>query len=134
LRVVFRPHPLERARVLASNPKGIGAVHVDSHADIYESFASAAALVSETSTGLFEAVGLVDRIFALETPRGRFSMPRHPFETCAGAEDMAARLSDRSAAVPDAAEVARIWAPDWRSNYRAFLESVHRIETVTQGV
>jgi hypothetical protein len=122
-RVVFRPHPIERQRFHAAPPVNFGDVHVDRNLDIYASFAAAGVVVSEASTGLFEAVGIVERIFALETPRARFSLPRHPFASCEGAADLAHEIVEGALGRIGAAEAAGIWAPDWQRNYREFLRT-----------
>ncbi|MDP3283726.1 MAG: hypothetical protein Q8M56_04810, partial [Desulfobacterales bacterium] len=79
--VVFRPHPEERASVWAKYPDGFaGNVRVDAHQDIYSSFREAGSVVSEVSTGLFEAIGLVPKVFIWDTPKARFGFPVHPFQ------------------------------------------------------
>lgn len=133
-KVVFRPHPQERAKVCAAFPDGTEGVQIDQRQDIYESFATAAAVVSEASTGLFEAVGIVERIVVLETSRGRFSLPRHPFVSGSSAEELAARIDDDSAGRIGPQEVRRIWEPGWRDHYRAFVVQHGRIESASQAV
>lgn len=121
-RVVFRPHPIERESVQSAYRSGADGVYIDQHSDIYESFAFAYAVVSEASTGLFESVGLVERIFALETARGRFSLPRHPFTPCIDARDLAEKIAEGSTGYPDLSDVHHLWAPNWQSNYLGFLK------------
>lgn len=119
LRVVFRPHPMERRNVAASDGQPFT---VDTQPDIYASFERAHAVVSEVSTGLFEAVGLAQRVVMWETPKARFSFPAHTFETFTDAEQLGAVLESpsRRPLTPEAVE--RTWAPGWKANYTRFVE------------
>ena len=77
-RVLFRPHPQERQSFYARQQRGeFQDIKVDSSKDIYDSFRIAHAVVSEVSTGLFEAVGLVPRIFLWSTDKSNFAFPSH---------------------------------------------------------
>jgi hypothetical protein len=120
--VVFRPHPLERDRMNEKSLlKNFNRVCIDRCPDIYESFATADSVVSEVSSGLFEAVGLVEQIFVLDTPRSRFSLPDHPFESFADAGDLIARISDQASGRSNIVEPESVWASGWQANYRSFL-------------
>jgi hypothetical protein len=122
-RIVFRPHPIERQRFKTAPPADLGEVHIDGNLDIYDSFAAAGVVVSEASTGLFEAVGIVEKIFALQTPRAHFSLPRHPFAACTDAADLAQKVRGGALGHITVAEAADIWMPDWQRNYREFLRT-----------
>lgn len=117
-RVVFRPHPLERETLREFRNCQCA---IDLRSDIYESFSSAHVVVSEVSSGLFEAVGLVERIFVFDTPRSRFSLPAHPFASFVDAEDLVEKLNDNSAGAVGNAESSQIWAPGWETNYHSFV-------------
>lgn len=121
LRVVFRPHPRERA-ALAAQWRDLPGVSLDTNADIYVSLRAAHAVVSELSTGLFEAIGLADKVFLWNTPKSRFAFPVHPFATFDTAEELAALLSGGAGAL-DAAQVEAIWAPGWRGAYASYVQS-----------
>jgi len=125
--VVFRPHPLERAKVWVKHPGGfVGKVRVDAHQDIYSSFRTIGAVVSEVSTGLFDAIGLVPKIFIWDTPKARFSFPVHPFQCFSDADELARLVLDESAGRVSAEQMESIWAPNWQSNYLDFIEkAVH---------
>jgi hypothetical protein len=123
--VVFRPHPLERAKVLAAFPGGIvDSVRIDQNRDIYQSFLSAYAVVSELSTGLFEAVGLVNRILIWDTAKARFCFPSHPFSVFSDAGDLARKLVEDGRIELATEQGEKIWKPDWRANYGRFLASI----------
>lgn len=125
--VVFRPHPLERASVWAKYPDGfVGKVRVDTHQDIYSSFREAGAVVSELSTGLFEAIGLVPKVFIWNTPKARFAFPVHPFQGFSDANELAHLILDESAGRVSAQNMTSIWAPNWQRNYLDFIEKAIR--------
>jgi hypothetical protein len=117
-RVVFRPHPLEAHRV---PERGLG-VEVDRESDLYSSLSNAHAIVAESSTVLFEALGLVPRVFAWDTPKSRFYLGSHPFEKALDPADLVARLAEPRPS--DAAAGASLWADDWERRFREFLERV----------
>lgn len=119
--IVFRPHPHERDDAEVAAAESARQFRVDRGTDIYASLASAGAVVSEASTGLFEAIGLARRIVALESPRGRFSLPRHPFESARGVDELAQTLDGPLPAQPDERLASRIWSPGWQENYLAFV-------------
>lgn len=123
-RVVLRPHPLERERVYKDYPDGrAGTVIIDRNRDIYQSFASAYVVAGEVSTGLFEAIGVVTKVLLWETPKARFSYPRHPFASFVDAKTFVdAILAPEAGSATVAQE--EIWASDWRGNYRSYLEHV----------
>ncbi|MFS2023588.1 hypothetical protein [Massilia sp. CT11-137] len=129
LDVVFRPHPLERAAVIAAHPDYVaGAVMIDRNQDIYQSFKTSCAVVSEVSTGLFEAVGLVKSIFIWDTPKSRFAYPSHPFFRFQTVDQLAEAVIAGSGAM-DAARNEQIWSACWRTRYRDFLAAVGAIQS-----
>ena len=95
-------------------------VEIDRDTDLYASLASAQVVIAEASTALFEAVGLVPRVFAWDTPKSRFYLGAHPFERALDPADLTAKLS-----VPrpnDGPAGASIWADDWESRFGQYLE------------
>ncbi len=122
LRVVLRPHPLERSVVRAKYGDRIGEVSVDQNEDLYASLSTAHVVISEVSTGLFDAAGLADKIFIWDTPKSRFTYPRHPFQTFSSASMFLDLLNEESAGRLPASDLDAIWAPSWRANYLGFLE------------
>ena len=125
--VVFRPHPLERASVWAKYPDGfVGKVRVDTHQDIYSSFREADAVVCEASTGLFEAINLVPKVFIWDTPKARFFFPVHPFQGFSDVNELARLVLDENAGRVSAQQMESIWAPNWQRNYLDFIEKAIR--------
>lgn len=125
--VVFRPHPLERGQVWAAHPTGIvGKVRIDPRPDIYAAFGEAAVVIGEASTGLFEAIGLVPKILLWDTPKARYSYPRHPFHRFEDVRDLVGLILDDDAGRVSPQQMDSIWAPDWQRNYRNFIEQAVR--------
>jgi hypothetical protein len=121
--IAFRPHPLERAQVWKTYPRGAaGRIRIDSHDDIYTSFRQAGTVVTEVSTGLFEAIGLVPKIFIWDTPKSRFTLPVHPFHRFADTIELATLIRDQSTGLITANLADSFWAPQWQRNYREFIE------------
>lgn len=123
-KIVIRPHPLEREKVINTYPEGVSdGIDFDFSGNVYESFISTHAVLGEVSTALFEAVGLVEKIFIWDTPKAKFSYPEHPFITFFDANDFQQKFSinqDRWSS----ASTAEIWADNWQENYRHYLEEV----------
>jgi hypothetical protein len=122
--VVFRPHPLERAAVNAKfSSQGVGSVRLDQNQDMYSSFQQCSSVISEISTGLFEAVGLVKNIFMWDTPKSRFSFPSHPFFSFSSVEQLADAITSGTGAVSEE-QNAHVWSDGWEEKYSQFLRSV----------
>ena len=125
LRVVFRPHPHERHKFRSGTPPiSTEFVHIDTHEDIYDSFRQADTVISELSTGLFEAAGIVKRVFVWETEKSKFALPSHPFYGFSTAQQAAQLLNSSSLHSECNSLGESIWASDWQSRYAAFLQRV----------
>lgn len=118
--VVLRPHPMERAAVVGRYGLSVDDVRIDVAPDIYKSLAHAHTVVSEMSTGLFEAVGLVKRIIMLDTAKAQFSFPQHPFATTASIEQTIEAIRQTDEATMSI-RTSDLWAPNWRESYGKFL-------------
>lgn len=124
LAVVFRPHPFEREKVKSSIlPDG---VRLDSHADIYSSLKESSVVISELSTGLFEAVGLVDKVLLWETDKSRFAFPEIPFKSFSTLDELESILNDKDSFHKESRTVpaTELWQPNWKQNYLRFVEGV----------
>lgn len=123
-RIVLRPHPLERVRVAQRFPEGKAhGLALDASRDIYPALRRSHAVVSEVSTGLFEAVGLAGRALMWATPKGLFSCPERPFASFSSVDELVERVLEPQAQQPQVDPEA-LWASDWRANYRRYLDSV----------
>lgn len=121
-RVVLRPHPLERSKVHGMFPSGTaGNVTIDFNTDIYESFGNAYVVAGEVSTGLFEAMGIVQKVLLWKTPKARFSYPEHPFIGFDHAQDLAKAVLASDESSPDVVQ-DKVWASEWRTNYLNYLK------------
>jgi hypothetical protein len=124
LTVVFRPHPLERDKVKSSTlPEG---VRLDSHPDMYSSLRESSVVISELSTGLFEAVGLVDEVLLWETDKSRFAFPEIPFKSFSTMDELESILGNSNSFHKESGSVepAELWEPSWKQNYLRFVEGV----------
>lgn len=135
LRVVVRPHPLERALVASKHGQCCdNIIYIDQNDDLYASLSSAHAVVSELSTGLFEAAGIADKLFMWDTPKARFCFPTLPFQSFNSVAELIALIdSDRAGRLP-AGQTDAIWACDWQRNYGEFLKGCGvRREAIAQA-
>lgn len=123
--VQLRPHPRERTLVEAQYGGSVGKVRIDQTRDLYVSLRQAHVVVSEVSTGLFEAIGIADKIFLWDTPKARFGFPHHPFESFATVADLVDMLNCSSSGKLSADASDALWAPDWKRRYAEFLTTFH---------
>lgn len=124
MQVVFRPHPFEREKVKSLIlPDG---VRLDSHEDIYSSLKESSVVISELSTGLFEAVGLVDKVLLWETDKSRFAFPEIPFKSFSTMVELELILNDMDSLQKDSpiVPISDLWEPNWRRNFLRFVEGV----------
>lgn len=122
LKIILRPHPIEQSAVAAKYGRGSGGISIERQDDFYEALARADTIVSEISTGLFEAIGIARKIYLWETPKSLFTYPAHPFDRFSQASDIA-DFGDNTAST-SAAGVAPYWALDWAGNFHKFLEGL----------
>lgn len=122
LRILLRPHPLERTRALQMSTTETAGFQIDSNADLYQSLKTAHTVVSEVSTGLFEAVGIVKRILIWDTPKSRFGYPNHPFKTFESIDELLTLLTQQEAGILEKPlNSDHIWSENWRLNFNNFL-------------
>lgn len=120
--IVIRPHPGERIEIQESYCQDVQDVFIDYSDNIYPMLAKSMVVIGEVSTGLFEAVGLTNKIFTLQSPINSLMMPDNPFETVQTIEQLAKRLMERSSGVVENGLASGIWAEDWQTNYKNFIE------------
>jgi len=122
--VIFRPHPLERDRIRAKSESLSVGFTIDHVPDIYLSLANVHAVIAEVSTGLFDAIGLADRIFVWNTAKSRFGLPEHPFSSFYSAPDLARQLIHSDEDGLPSVDPEEIWASDWQSRFKGFIDGV----------
>lgn len=121
-KIVIRPHPGERAEIRENYCQDVQDVFIDYSDNIYSMLAKSTVVIGEVSTGLFEAIGLTKKIFTLQSPLNFLMMPDNPFETVQTIEQLAERLMERSSGVVGNDLASGIWAEDWQTNYKNFIE------------
>lgn len=122
--VVFRPHPFEREKAKHSLlPDG---VQLDLHPDIYSSLKNSRVVISELSTGLFEAVGMVEKVLMWDTDKSKFAFPDIPFVSFSTMSELETVLNDQESAqkVSRTVLTSELWKPNWKQNYLDFVEGV----------
>jgi len=124
LRVLFRPHPMERTQAEAFHKQGADGVELDIQPDIYQSLAVAHVVVSELSTGLFEAIGLTDNIFMWNSLKAQFCFPDHPFNSFSSADELIEILKHDKIANESVQNPDIYWEPNWQNNFIVFLKSI----------
>lgn len=124
--VWFRPHPLERSAALDLCSRGKSGTRLDVERDLYRTFFAVDMVVSEASSALFEAIGVVERIAIWSGDQASFCYPTHPFDSFVDAEDLVNQMEDEGFGSVDVSDVGRMWAPDWRLRYSTFLNSVEK--------
>ena len=122
VKVVFRPHPMERARVeVLIRHECRQQVSINVHQDIYSSFRGVNAVIGEISTGLFDAIEFVPSVYVWNTHKARFGFPVHPFQTFSDIDELVKLLTTEGGARGSTLEINDIWAPDWQKNYQSFI-------------
>ena len=126
-RVLFRPHPIERDKV--QNLDLPSSVEIDTNQDIYQSLQSARFVISELSTGLFEAAAIGCTSLMWSTRKSRFVMPDCPFSSFSSFEELQNILAAGLKSVQDSrVRNTEFFELDWKSNYTKFVEEVLEID------
>ena len=127
-RIIFRPHPLERTKFV--DKQKINNVYIEYECDLYQAFESAKVLISEVSTGLFESIGIVDRIILWKTEKTDFYYPYSlPFDSFYNIDELLANIllideDENDFGKTPSASINDIWANNWEENYVKFLNEV----------
>lgn len=117
--VIFRPHPMEKV-LFESNSEytrylSNAQVLVDLDRNLYDSLGNSSVIISEMSTCLFEAIGLVDRTLVWRTGVSEFAFRTLPFEDFSSIEDLVSRL-EQSATPCEICNVGDFWTKDCEIN------------------
>ncbi len=113
--IVFRPHPLEREQACLRHQRQSPKYEIDVSPDIYVSFARAAWVAAEVSTGLFEVAGTRAQPVVIDSKKSRFNFPDDPFPRVDGPEAMAALVKGGH---PRFGQVKNeLWAVGWRDRF-----------------
>jgi len=122
LDVAIRPHPIERSKVDSMSPDEKFGIPIDSNPDIYRSFATSFGVISEVSTGLFEAIGVVKHIYVWKTKKTEFCYPRHPFEEFSSISELVAIVETSLERDGNNIDPKEFWEDAWKVNYKSFVE------------
>lgn len=120
--VSFRPHPLERS---AASLSQITDFQIERSADIYVALSNSHTVISEASTGLFDAIGVSTNILVWKTPKASFTFPSHPFREFSELDDLLSFISDGGNGSKKYTPES-FWAPHWETNYSNLMRGLLR--------
>ncbi|GAA4165603.1 hypothetical protein GCM10022286_29110 [Gryllotalpicola daejeonensis] len=130
-RVLFRPHPSERALVAQRYPGLIGEdrISIDTALDVNETLARSRAVFGYFSTVLYEALAFGCEVFVFDSPMADVCADKEIFgERVSDAESVRSAVDVVLGAAPSALQAApglleSIWKPHAVENFRAFVRS-----------
>lgn len=125
--IMIRPHPIERTFALANFAQNDSGILIDTSENLYERLAESYAIIGEISTALFEAVGLVDKIFAWSSNITTFGLPDCPFEQFESVDELVAKLFLDNSGQSQLATATSVWASEWADNYGEFINQRIRL-------
>jgi hypothetical protein len=99
----------------AAVPRDSQPFDVDARPELYDSFASASAVIGEASTALFEAIGLVKHVCVWRSDRSRNYVGAELFQEFASVDEVASIV--RGESTPVNAPAAAVWATNWRDRF-----------------
>ena len=123
--VNFRPHPIERT--YAKSIVQSSDINVDLDLDIYRTFKKSRVLIGEVSNSLYEAIGLVDHIFSINSDRSCFFDPDSPFVKI---DNLAEFCENEFLIKIDESDSSHInenfyWEEGWITKYRNFIHELN---------
>lgn len=125
VRILFRPHPLEKTYVAERYPEFMAhdVITVCAEGDIYPLLARSTWVCGTFSTVVFEAAALGKRVFIVDTPGARMYISREFGTWIFSPEELVQQLRDTLIA-PRMQSPEYYFATDWKERYRTFLQSV----------
>lgn len=128
-KVLYRPHPSERASLGTRYPKLVGAagVEFDVETDVYETMRSARAVVGVASTVLYEALAMGCHVFVKDSPFTALYIDEMFGEPVSGQSGVqrivdALRGGTMSSVPPHVLE--RVWKPGAVGNFRHYVDEL----------
>lgn len=116
--VIFRPHPAERYEVSRRLNGKTAEYQIDFSPDLYSLLQKTDFLISEISTVLFEAIGLVPHCMIWRTPYSSFILPRSPFQDFTTSDELIRLIQTPAVQEMSASD---FWDENWEKNYRRFI-------------
>jgi hypothetical protein len=121
--VVFRPHPSERvyvSTIIGEEPENY---RIDFSRNIYSALEETDVIISEISTVLFEAIGLVKRIIVWRSDYSKYILPDGPFES---AETISGLLNLIEEPQTTMIDENQFWNHDWKKNIKKVTHNILR--------
>lgn len=119
--VVFRPHPGEVSTTSNIISTRNSKIQIDMNCEIYDTLNQAYAVISEISTVLFEAVGIVEKIIVIDTDYSRAFMPKHPFDRFERLEELDEIILNHQGLQYKGCD---FWSDNCLHNYKNFVNKV----------
>lgn len=125
-RIVFRPHPafLSKAKKIYQDNKKYSKVYFEYAMDLYQALLLAEVVVSESSTGLFEAIGIAKKVFVKKSRNAHFSLPNTIFETFGSVQDLIYKICSPNCGLISRQEITAYWAECCKENYLKFISEI----------
>lgn len=121
--VVYRPHPGEKGETVKIIKEKNLNIELDSIPEIYDSLANSYVVISEISTVLFEAIGICEYVFVMNTDYSRHNLPENPFVVCNNLEDLLYMVGDEKYKTSDTI-CQGLWMEDGINKYSKFITDV----------
>ncbi len=121
--VIFRPHPGERKKFESKAERDKHSFLIDTQKNIFDTFCNVDVVISEISTGLFDAIGIVEKILVWQTEKADFFYQNHPFDRFKNIEDLLCNL-EKPSIFFSKQKIDYFWASNWRNNYLQFLTEI----------
>lgn len=122
-KVIFRPHPMERNSIDPLIYKYKNSFEIDQNEEIYNTLITVDTVVSEMSTVLFEAIGIVKNVISIAGCKSGSYYTNIPFESVNCASDIAKLLLGESAQTSKNIQ-NDFWMAGWKINYQLFVKQI----------
>lgn len=119
--ILFRPHPLERDTIKKLNL--YNKINIDSSGSIYEAFNNCDIIISEISTGLFDAIDFVPKILVWKTPKTTFNNIKYPFQEFTTIEEFYEIYSSHSVGLISEDIKNKIWNKNCVNNFKMYISN-----------
>lgn len=123
-KVIFRPHPLERHKFLED--RADVSVEIDLSSELSSRLANTDVIISELSTGLFDALGIVEHIYIWKTTKSEAAFGTLPFASFESVEELREKLSNAALKPPTLPCSTDVWKENWINNYKNFVDPIIR--------
>jgi hypothetical protein len=122
-KVIFRPHPLERNFIQSLINIYKYDFEIDQNEDLYSTLVTVDTVVSEMSTVLFEATGIVTNVISIAGIKSENYYRNIPFESVNCSSDIVKRLLGECTQASHTIQ-NDFWGADWKTSYQIFIKKI----------